>query len=234
MKFTIICSILLLIYVDALSQTGVYEYRSKSKKEDIQLNIRRDGFFFYSLNKEWTNCVTQGKWKKDGRKKIVLNSDFQLSNYEVEELVISNQEGKSVVVQSNVKGQSPTTISSIFINEDETAAFMLDGETGFAMMEEKQKILLALSGSQRDSLENMDDKRFYVFFGKQKIKTLTMIFDLKEITYTVKNPKANKFIINTAFSPNSAYHYMKDVEYFFDDKSIHESGRNIKLKKKKR
>jgi hypothetical protein len=208
--------------------------QSKSNKEDIQLNIRRDGVFFYSLNKEWTNCVTQGRWKKEGRKKIVLNSDFQLSNYEVEELVISDQKGKSVVIQSNVKGQSPTTISKIFINEDETAFFVLDGETGLAMLEKKQKILVALSGARRDSLENMDDKRFYVFFGKQEIKTITMIFDLKEITYTVQNPQANKFIINTAFSRNAAYHYMKDVEYIFDHKFIQESGRNIKLKKQKR
>lgn len=216
------------------AQTGVYQYTSKANKEDIELNLRRDGVFFYTYNKEWTNCVTQGKWRPLGSGKVILTSDYQLGDYTIEEIEDPDQKAIRIIIQGKGKGQSPTTISTIFMNEDETASFEMDGEAVLAMLEERQKLTMSASLEVRDSLKNSDSPRYYKYEGKKEIKSITMVFDLRELTFEIKNPKANKITITTAFAPNAAYHYMNGVEFISDGKFIHEEGSSIKLKKQKR
>lgn len=223
--------LLTLIHSNSFCQTGVYQYESKSTKEDVELNLRRDGVFFYTYNKEWTNCITQGTWKPLGYGKVLLNSDFQLDNSTIEEIEDPNIKGVHLIIQSKGKGQSPTTISKLYINDSETNKFELDGEAGLAMLEKRQRQMMSGSAAVRDSLTNSDPPRFYMYNGGKTIKKITMEFDLKIIEFEIKNPKANKIIITTAFAPNAAYHYMKNVEFIYDDKTITQSGGGIKLKR---
>lgn len=216
------------------AQTGTYQYTNKSTKEEVELNLRRDGVFFYTYNKEWTNCVTKGKWRPLGSGRIVLTSDYQFDNYTIEEIEEPNEKNIHIVIQSKAKGESPTTISTIFMNEDETAQFEMDGESGLKMLESRQKLIMSASHEVRDSLKNSDSPRFYKYNGKKNLKSISMEFDLKEITFPIKNPKANKIIITTRFAPNAAYHYMKAVEFISDGKFIREEGADFKLKKQKR
>lgn len=216
------------------AQTGIYKYEDKSSKETIELNLRRDGAFFYSYNKDWTNCITQGKWRPLGNGRVTLTSDFQLTDYTLDEIEDPSTSNLQIIIQGKNKGQSPTSISSIFINEDETAMFQMDGEAGLKMLEERQKLMMAASSEIRDSLKNSDPPRFYKYTKKKEIKSITIEFDQREITIPIENPKANKIVITTAFAKNAAYHYMNAVEFIGDGKFIKEEGHSTKLKKQRR
>lgn len=232
-SFIILNSLLVLFHSNSFCQTGIYQYESKSSKEDVELNLRRDGVFFYTYNKEWTNCITQGTWKPLGYGKIVLNSDFQLDGYTVQELEEPNIKGVHLIIQSKGKGQSPTTISKLYANDSESNKFELDGEAGLAMLEQRQRMISAASTAVRDSLTKSDPPRFYMYLGGKTIKKISMEFDLKKIDIEIKNPKANKIILTTAFAPNAAYHYMKEVEFAYDDKFIWQTSGGMKLKRVK-
>lgn len=231
LTLTFIC---LFFSYNSLAQTGVYLYSDKATKETIELNLRRDGVFFYTQSKDWNNAVTQGKWRPLGSGRVVLTSDYQLDNYTIEEIEDPTLQSIHIVIQSKSKGQSPTTISKIFMNEDETAQFNMDSEAILAMLEERQKLAVSAPIEVRDSLKNNDAPRFYKYDGQKELKSITLEFDSKEITVNIENPKANKIILTTAFAPNAAYHYMKKVEFISDGKFIREEGSSIKLKKQKR
>jgi hypothetical protein len=216
------------------AQTGIYKYEDKSTKEEIELNLRRDGAFFYSYNKGWTNCITEGKWRPLGSGKVLLTTAYQLTDYTLEEIEDSKIPYLQVIIQGKGKGQSPTSISSIFINEDETASLEMDGESGLKMLEERQKLMMAASREVRDSLKNSGSPRFYRYNKKKAIKSITIEFDQRELTIPIENPKATQIIITTAFAKNAAYHYMAGVEFIADGKFIREEGSSIKLKKQKR
>lgn len=235
MKYSLLLSLILFFSAyNSKAQTGIYKYEDKSTKEEIELNLRRDGAFFYTHNKDWSNCITQGKWRPLGSGKVVLTSDFQLADYTLEELEDSTVKHLQVIIQGKGKGQSPTSISSIFINEDETALLEMDGESGLKMLEERQKLMMAASAEIRDSLKNSDPSRFYKYKRKKSLESITIEFDQRELTIPIKNPKANKIIITTAFATNAAYHYMNAVEFISDGKFIREEGSSLKLKKQKR
>jgi|VirMetMinimDraft_7_1064189.scaffolds.fasta_scaffold15594_1 hypothetical protein len=219
---------------DSNAQTGIYKYADKSTKAEIELNLRRDGVFFYSYSKDWTNCITEGKWRPLGSGKVILTTAHQLSDYSLEELEDPKIKHLQVIIQGKEKGQSPTSISSIFINEDETALLEMDGESGLKMLEERQKLMMAASAEIRDSLKNTDLPRFYKYNKVKDIKSITIEFDQRELIIPIKNPKATQIIITTAFATNAAYHYMAGVEFIADGKFIREEGSTIKLKKQKR
>ena len=219
---------------DSNAQTGIYKYADKSTKAEIELNLRRDGVFFYSYSKDWTNCITEGKWRPLGSGKVVLTTAHQLTDYTLEEVEDPNIKHLQVIIQGKGKGQSPTSISSLFINENETALLEMDGESGLKMLEERQKLMMAASAETRDSLKNTDPPRFYKYNKVKDIKSITIEFDQRELTIPIENPKATKIIITTAFAPNAAYHYMAGVEFIADGKFIREEGSSIKLKKQKR
>jgi hypothetical protein len=218
---------------NSTAQTGIYKYENKSTKEEIELNLRRDGVFFYSYNKDWTNCITKGQWRPLNRGKVVLTTTHQLTDYILEEVEDPKIQYLQVVIQGNSKGQSPTSITSIFINEDETARLEMDGESGLKMLEARQKLMIAASVEVGDSLRNSDPPRFYKYNKEKDITSITIEFDQRELTIPVKNPKATKIIITTAFATNAAYHYMDGVEFISEGKFIHEKGSSIKLKKQK-
>lgn len=215
------------------AQTGVYEYKSKSTKEDISLQLRRDGVFFYTYNKEWTNCTTQGTWRPSNNGRVILNSDYQLDDYIIKEEVLPNQKGITVVIQGRGKKEAPTTISSLYFNDNESLSLSTDGEAGFKALEQRQRAMMTSSPAVRDSIGKTDPPRFFKYNNAAAVKSITMKFDLKTITFPIKDPKANKIVITTAFAPNAAYKYMKDVEFVKDDKFIREEGSQIKLKKQK-
>jgi len=214
-------------------QTGVYEYKNKSTKEDISLQLRRDGVFFYTYNKEWTNCTTQGTWRPLNNGRVILNSDYQLDNYTVKEEVVPNQKGITVIIQGRGKKEAPTTISSLYLNDNESLNLQTDGEAGFAALEQRQRAMMTSSPQVRDSIKNTDPPRFFKYANAAAVKSITMQFDLKTLTFPIKDPQANKIVITTAFAPNAAYKYMKDVEFVKDDKFIREEGSPIKLKKQR-
>lgn len=216
------------------AQTGIYKYEDKTTKEEIELNLRRDGVFFYSYNKDWTNCITKGKWRPLNRGKVVLTTKYQLTDYTSEEVEDPKIQFLQVIIQGKSKGQSPTSITSIFINEDETARLDMDGESGLKMLEERQKLMMSASAEVGDSLRNTDPPRFYKYSKEKDITSITIEFDQRELTIPVKNPKASKIIITTAFATNAAYHYMDGVEFISEGKFIHKKGSSIKLKKQKR
>jgi hypothetical protein len=235
MKYSLLLFLIAILSTyNSTAQTGIYKYEDKSTKEEIELNLRRDGVFFYSYNKDWTNCITEGKWRPLNKGKVILTTTHQLTNYTLEELEDPEVQHLQIIVLGKGKGQSPTSISSIFINEDETARLEMDGESGLKMLEERQKLMTSASAEIRDSLKNNDPPRFYKYNKKKAIKSITMEFDQRELTIPVENPKATKIIITTAFATNAAYHYMNGVEFISEGKFIHEEGSSLKLKKQKR
>lgn len=235
MKSSLLLFLIALLFTyNSAAQTGIYKYEDKSTKEEIELNLRRDGVFFYSYNKDWTNCITQGKWRPLGSGKVILTTAHQLTDYTLEELENPEIQHLQLIIQGKGKGQSPTSISSIFINEDETARLEMDGESGLKMLEERQKLMMSASAEVRDSLKNNDPPRFYKYNKKKAIKSITIEFDQRELTIPLENPKATQIIITTAFATNAAYHYMAGVEFIADGKFIREEGSSIKLKKQKR
>lgn len=226
--------IALLAACNSTAQTGIYKYEDKSTKEEIELNLRKDGAFFYTYNKDWTNCITEGKWRPLGSGKVILTTAYQLTDYTLEEIEDPNISHLQLIIQGKGKGQSPTSISSVFINDDETASLEMDGESGLKMLEERQKLMMTASAEVRDSLKNSDPPRFYKYNKKKAIKSITIEFDQRELTIPIENPKATQIIITTAFAKNAAYHYMAGVEFIADGKFIREEGSSIKLKKQKR
>jgi hypothetical protein len=231
-KFLLAIPILLLFTFDTSAQTGHFEYKNKKTKEDLHLELRKDGVFLYTYHKDWNNCVTMGKWKIIGNGKVLLTSDFQLTDYTIEEIEDPTHQGTFITIQSKSKGQSPTSISKIYLNEDESSAFELDGEAGLAMLEQRQRTMAAGSIQDRNKTRNTDSPRFYIYKKNKKPKSITMAFDLKELTFEPTNSKANKFIITTAFAPNAAYYYMKDVEFIYDGKFVYEVENTAKKMKK--
>lgn len=184
--------ILILFSYNSFAQTGIYKYEDKSSKETIELNLRRDGVFFYTYNKEWTNCITQGKWRPLGSGRVVLTSDHQLTDYVVEEVEDPQINNLHVIIQGKQKGQSPTSISSIFVNEDETATLEMDGEAGLKMLEERQKLMMAASTEIRDSLKNSDPPRFYKYNKNKAIQSITIEFDQREINHSYRKSQSQQ------------------------------------------
>ena len=87
MKFSLLLFLILSSFAyHSNAQTGIYKYEDKSTKAEIELNLRRDGAFFYSYNKDWTNCITEGKWRPLGSGKVILTTAHQLSDYTLEEI----------------------------------------------------------------------------------------------------------------------------------------------------
>lgn len=235
MKSSLLLFLIVSFFVyNSNAQTGIYKYEDKSTKEEIELNLRRDGAFFYSYNKDWTNCITQGKWRPLGSGRVILTTEYQLTDYTLEEIEDPKVKHLEIIIQGKGKGQSPTSISAIFINEDETATLEMDGESGLKMLEERQKLMMAASSEVRDSLKNSDPPRFYKYNKKKAIKSITIEFDQRELTIPVENPAANKIILTTEFATNAGYHYMNGVEFIADGKFIREEGSSIKLKKQRR
>lgn len=235
MKSSLLCFLIAVLSTyNSTAQTGIYKYEDKSSKEEIELNLRKDGAFFYSYNKDWTNCITEGKWRPLGNGKVILTTTHQLSDYTLEEIEDPKISHLQVIIQGKSKGQGPTSISNVFINEDETASLEMDGESGLKMLEERQKLMMAAPPEVRDSLRNSDPPRFYKYNKKKAIKSITIEFDKKELTIPIENPKATHVIITTAFAKNAAYHYMSGVEFISEGRYIREEGSAIKLKKQKR
>lgn len=216
------------------AQTGSYSYKNKSTGSNIDLELRRDGVFIYNYNKGWASCETRGNWRPLGSGRVILTSEYQLTDYQLEEKENSNPKGIQLVIQSAGKNQSPTSIESIYLNEDETALFQPDGEAGLKLLEERQKQMVAGSEAVRDSLKKTDLPRFYVYPNSKKLKSITLVFDGQELLIPIENEKANKIVITTRFAPNAAYKYMKEQEFIKQGDYISEAGSAIKLKKNKR
>jgi len=195
--------------------------------------LRRDGVFFYTYNKDWTNCITEGKWRPLGKGKVVLTSTHQLANYTVEEVVDPKIPYLQVLIQGKSKGQSPASISSVFINDNETAQLEMDGESSLKVLEEREKLLMTASDEVRDSLHSIDPPRFYKYNKAKAIESITIEFNKRELTIPIENPEASKIIITTAFAKNAAYHYMNAVEFIANGKFIREEGGSVQLKKQK-
>ena len=216
------------------AQTGSYDYTNKSTGTTIGLNLRADGVFFYNYEKGWTRAITQGKWRPLGSGRVLLNSDYQLTDYTLEEIEDSTQQGIQLLIQSQGKGQSPSSIQQIYLNEDETAEFMPDGEASLQLLEARQRILTAGTAAERDSLNNTDPPRYYHYKKPKLARSITLIFDGQELLIPVKNPNATRLVLTTRFAPQTGYKYMKDQEFIKKGDYISEAGSAIKLKKSKR
>ncbi|MGH1338572.1 MAG: hypothetical protein ACRBFS_20830 [Aureispira sp.] len=218
----------------AFAQTGSYTYKSKSTGTTIDLELRRDGVFIYDYQKGWASCKTRGNWRPLGSGRVILTSEYQLTDYKVKEIEEAKGEGIQLLVQSAGKNQSPTNISAIYLNEDETASFQPDGEAGLKLLEQRQRQLVVGSEALRDSIKNTDLPRFYLYPNSKKVSSITVVFDDHELLIPIENNKATKIILTTSFAPNSAYKYMKEQEFIKKGDFISEAGSAIKLKKKKR
>lgn len=230
--------IILLLFTFSCSltkgQTGSYSYKNKSTGTTIDLDLRRDGIFIYNYQKGWVSCETRGNWRPLGNGRVILTSEYQFSDYKIEEIEEPNKQGLRLLVQSTGKNQSPTTITSIYLNEDETATLQPDGEAGLKLLEQRQRQLLVASTTLRDSIKNTDLPRFYIYPTSKKVSSITLVFDGQELLIPIKNNKANKIVLTTSFAPNSAYKYMKEQEFIKKGDFISEAGSAIKLKKNKR
>lgn len=216
------------------AQTGSYSYKNKSTGSTIDLELRRDGVFIYNCQKGWASCETRGNWRPLGSGRVILTSEYQLTDYQLEEQEEANTKGIHLVIQSAGKNQSPTSIESIYLNEDETASFQPDGEAGMKLLAKRQRQMVAGSEALRDSLKNTDLPRFYVYSKEKTLKSITLVFDGQELFIPIENEKANKIVLTTSFAPNAAYKYMKEQEFIKKGDYISEAGSAIKLKKNKR
>lgn len=221
-------------WTSTLAQTGSYSYKSKSTSTTIDLELRRDGVFIYDYQKGWASCKTRGNWRPLGSGRVILTSEYQLTDYKIEETEEAKTEGIRLLVRSAGKNQSPANISAIYLNEDETASFQADGEAGLKLLEQRQRQLAAGSEALRDSIKNTDLPRFYLYPTTKKVTSITVVFDDHELLIPIENDQANKIVLTTSFAPNSAYKYMKEQEFIKKGDFISEAGSAIKLKKKKR
>lgn len=229
-------TLLLFIFLSTFTQaqTGSYSYKSKSTGTTIDLELRRDGVFIYNYQKDWANCETRGNWRPLGSGRVILTSEYQLSDYTLAETEEPNAKGIQFIVRSTGKNQSPTSINAIYLNEDETATFEPDGEAGLRLLDQRQRQLIAGTAALRDSIQNTDLPRFYRYSSSKKVSSITVVFDDHELLIPIKNNKANKLVLTTSFAPNGAYKYMKEQEFIKKGDFISEAGSAIKLKKNKR
>lgn len=218
----------------AFAQTGRYEYTNKSSGTTIGLHLRADGVFIYNYEKGWTKGTTKGQWRPLGSGRVLLNSDYQLSDYTLEEVEDSTVQGISILVQSDQRGQSPRSIKQLYLNEDETALFKPDGEASLAFLEARQRILTAGTAKERDSLKNTDPTRCYHYQTPKLVRSITLIFDGQELLIPVTKPNATRLVLTTRFAPQAGYKYMKDQTFIKKGDYINEAGSAIRLKKKKR
>lgn len=218
----------------AFAQTGAYQYTNKSSGTTIGLHLRADGVFVYNYEKGWTHATTTGKWRPLGSGRVLLNSDYQLSNYQLEEIEDTTLQGVCILIQSDQKGQSPRSIQQLYLNEDETAKFAPDGEASLALLEARQRILTAGTTAERDSLKNTDPPRCYRYKTPKLVRSITLVFDGQELLIPINNPNATHLVLTTRFAPQTGYKYMKDQEFIKKGDYISEAGSAIRLKKKKR
>lgn len=224
----------LLFINSAFAQTGAYQYTNKSSGTTIGLNLRADGVFEYNYEKGWTHSTTLGKWRPLGSGRVLLNSDYQLTNYDLEEVEDSTLQGVCILIQSDQKGQSPRSIQQLYLNEDETAQFAPDGEASLALLEARQRILTAGTAAQRDSLKNTDPPRCYHYKTPKLVRSITLVFDGQELLIPITNPNATRLVLTTRFAPQAGYKYMTNQEFIKKGDFISEAGSAIRLKKKKR
>ncbi len=218
----------------AQAQTGTYSYKNKSTNTTIDLDLRRDGVFIYNYNKGWASCETRGNWRPLlGSGRVILTSEYQLTDYTLVETEEPNIEGLRLIIQSAGKNQSPTSINAIYFNEDETATFEPDGEAGLQLLAMRQRQMTAGSPALRDSIKNTDSPRFYTYPTTKNVTSITLEFDNQELVIPITNNKANTFVLTTSFAPNAAYKYMKEQEFIKKGDFISEAGSAIKLKKNK-
>lgn len=219
------------------AQTGSYNYTGKGKSSEtiIDLDLRRDGIFIYNYQKGWVSCETRGNWRPLGSGRVILTSEHQLTDYQLEAKKEENIEGLHFLIQSTGKNQSPSNISEIYINEDETAVFQPDGETAMKLLDERQRQLMAGSDEVRDSISNTDPPRFYTYPHSKKVSSITLIFNDQELVIPIpeEDAEANTFILTTSFATNAAYKYMKEKEFVKRGDFISEAGSAIRLKKNK-
>lgn len=216
------------------AQTGNYQYTNKSSGTTIGLHLRADGIFIYHYEKGWAKGTTTGKWRPLGNGRVLLNSDYQLSNYTLEEVEDNTVQGICILVQSDQKGQSPRSIKQLYLNEDETTLFRPDGEANLALLEVRQRILTVGTAQEQDSLKNTDPPRCYRNPTPQLVRSITLVFDGQEVLIPVTNPNATRLVLTTRFAPQASYKYMKDQEFIKKGDYISEVGSAIRLKKKRR
>lgn len=219
------------------AQTGSYSYQGKGKSAStsIDLDLRRDGIFIYKYQKEWISCETRGKWRPLGSGRVILTSDHQLTDYQLEAQKDEKIEGLRLIIQSSGKNTSPASIDEIYINEDETASFQPDGEAALKLLEQRQRLLMVSSDETRDSINNTDPPRFYTYTHNKKVSSITLIFNNQELVIPIKeeDTEANVFVLTTNFATNAAYKYMKEKEFVKRGDFISEAGSAIRLKKNK-
>jgi hypothetical protein len=219
------------------AQTGSYSYQGKGKSSEtkIDLDLRRDGVFIYNYQKGWVSCETRGKWRPLGSGRVILTSDHQLTDYQLEAYNDKKIEGLRLIIQSMGKNTSPSSIDEIYINEDETASFQPDGEAALELLAQRQRQLMAASDEVRDSINNTDPPRFYTYKHSKKVSSITLIFNNQELVIPIQeeDAEANTFVLTTNFATNAAYKYMKETEFVKKGDFIKEMGRAIKLKKNK-
>ena len=223
-----------MLVFSAFAQTGQYQYANKSTGTTIGLHLRADGVFIYEYEQDWARATTQGKWRPLGSGRVILTSDYQLTDYTLEEIEDSTYEGVQLLLQGGGKGQSPATVQQLYLNEDETARFLPDGETSLQLLEARRRVINGVDAAQRDSIEQTDPPRCYHYPSPKIAESVTLVFGQQEVLIPIKNPKATRLVLTTRFSPQSGYKYMKEQEFIKKGDYISEAGKAIKLKKRKR
>jgi len=219
------------------AQIGTWEYvDKKNDQKKATLELRKDGSYTFTTNdgKSWKSTITEGKWRVKIKDVALLTSEYQLSDYQVEEKIDPTIEGIQVIVQGKEKGRGPHNVTKVFINEADSLTCELDSKAALKAMQERQKTMRTASAETINKLRKADLPQHYSYPKKEDVASIHLLFDGKRLDIETTTRESNVFIITTNFAKNASYHYMKETPFKSNGKFIwDERMPKLKMKKQK-
>ena len=217
------CKILLIAPISLFAQAGNYEFEDKETKLTERLELNENGKFTYTKQGEWANTKVTGVWKFNMNGTVVLNSDYQLDNLQVEE-GMNQEDGEKIYLTLSAPSykQGPRSVSAILLNESEHYGCQMMHEKILADAEERNRVLTSGGQVERDSAMNAYQQLYFECNaeGIDSLQSIRIEFDKKHIEYLPQNGISTAFLIQFNLAPDQTYRYFKDEVYSVEKKAL--------------
>lgn len=228
-NFITVLTLFALTSPSIFAQAGYYKTEQKTGGESLELLA--DGRFTYTIATAWSKATTEGRWKTEANK-LILHSDKQLE-FTVSEQKDPKDEGFCLNIIANSADEGPKLIDKVLFGDKKP--FKKDNSRSLAYLEQYNKIASSGTPAQRDSLKRAYTPQYFSYNAYEGIAdTVRLLFDRKEIVYTLKDKTANLLIFDFKLDANPLFRYFKNEAWeFVGRKEIHSPQGAIFKKGKK-
>lgn len=220
-----------------LAQEG--KYVKKAEEQTETLTLLPDNTYTHDIKTKWANTHCSGTWKAKGKKKLILNSNYQINDFEVEERVLEGIKGRArIIIGGAGKDQSPRKIKGVYLNVNgqDSIYCPMDTESTLAAFEARQKKQLSSSSKQKQQqLTDSGRKHFYLSEEVPEVKLIRIYFDYnRAIEYTPENKEANEFELIMKLAKDPLYVYLEEEAFSWEKKTLTKLSSQEKFKKTKK